>query len=223
MIENLTENFMRKQSPIWNFNQTQQLWCRIFCLLIQNTKTPFFWKGVSYRFCGCDAAIVSFPSWTDWIGHEMARKALTVMRTKQNKTFEVLPMFRTCPNKLNCLKERRKTPKKNVISSGRIKFQLWLRNYHYYSSPQNNLQPAKAFLRPKIILFWGLHLEIIIITQMSETQTIRNSCPPRVLALLLLFLTLSEQWQKTQSKKCRKGSMVLLHSVFPLLSPSSPL
>ena len=146
MIENLTENFMRKQSPIWNFNQTQQLWCRIFCLLIQNTKTPFFWKGailtevdVSYRFCGCDAAIVSFPSWTDWIGHEMARKALTVMRTKQNKTFEVLSMFRTCPNKLNCLKERRKTPKKNVISSaGRIKFQL-------------------------------LHLEIIIITQGRKT------------------------------------------------------
>ena len=133
MIENLTENFMRKQSPIWNFNQTQQLWCRIFCLLIQNTKPPFFWKAailteadVSYRFCGCDAAIVSFPSWTDWIGHEMARKALTVMRTKQNKTFEVLSMFRTCPNKLNCLKERRKTPKKNVISSGRIKFQLIL-------------------------------------------------------------------------------------------------
>ena len=144
----------------------------------------------------------------------MARKALTVMRTKQNKTFEVLSMFRTCPNKLNCLKERRKTPKKNVISSGRIKFQLWHRNYHYYSSPQNNLQPAKAFLRPKIILFWGLHLEIIIITQMSEPQTIRNSCPLRVLALPLLFLTPSEQWQKTQSKKCGKGSMVLLHSVF---------
>ena len=69
----------------------------------------------------------------------MARKALTVMRTKQNKTFEVLSMFRTCPNKLNCLKERRKTPKKNVISSeGRIKFQL-------------------------------LHLEIIIITQGRKT------------------------------------------------------
>ena len=124
----------------------------------------------------------------------MARKALTVMRTKQNKTFEVLSMFRTCPNKLNCLKERRKTPKKNVISSaGRIKFQLLHRTYHHYSRLQINLQPVKAFLCPKIILFWALHLEIIIIAQMSEAQTIRNSCPLRVLALLLLFLTPSVQ------------------------------
>ena len=50
---------------------------------------------------------------------------------------------------------------------------------------------------------------------MSETQTIRNSCPLRVLALLLLFLTPSVQWQKTQSKKCEKRNIrVLLHSVF---------
>ena len=65
-------------------------------------------------------------------------------------------MFRTCPNKLNCLKERRKTLKKNVIScAGRIKFQLLNRNYHYYSRPQNNLQPSKALFSPKEKLFWG--------------------------------------------------------------------
>ena len=129
------------------------------------------------------------------------------MRTKQNKTFEVLSMFRTCPNKLNCLKERRKTPKKNVISSGRIKFQLLYRNYHYYSRPQNNLQPAKAFLgqSPKIILFWGLHLEIIIIITQSQKQF-----ATAVLQGFLLFSSFSSlppyNDKRHRAKNVRKGT-----------------